>query len=61
MATLRLDAMERLARLSPGDLDRRKRSKGNKKVFLKAAFGTLSEEEANELQRIIKESCERID
>lgn len=53
--------MERLACLSPGDLDRRKRSKGNKKAFLKAAFGTLSEEEANELQRIIKESCERID
>jgi hypothetical protein len=35
--------------------------KGNKEAFLQAIVGTMTKEEAEEMERVINASCERVD
>jgi hypothetical protein len=56
--------VKNLTCLTPGELrDRQKHTEaaGKKAAFLRAARGTMSEAEAARFQKLIDDSCERMD
>jgi hypothetical protein len=58
------ETVKNLAPLTPGEVGDRKKhpeSAGNKTAFLRAARGTMSEEEAACLQKLVDDGCEQID
>jgi len=57
-------AIDNMRCISADDLEELKKrpaSEGNTAAFLRAAFGTMSEAEGANLQKLIDEGCERID
>jgi hypothetical protein len=59
-----LETMKNLSCLTPSELrDRQKRPEaaGNKAAFLRGARGAMSEAEAVRFQKLIDDSCERMD